>query len=182
MASFSKGLGRVGNWNGYAINGTLNGNVARSGNTVTLSGMTLTITATASAWGYDTFTFTVNGTATSATIGNTSGGQWSTTSMGLNNTSFGVSASQTSANVGWRSSDGDSGSFNITFPSGAYTFKATGTGVTFDVSLGGTSVASDTSSYTNSNVNPNTAWVVSDIKAVVGKYYTGLTTEEIEGL
>lgn len=118
MATFFSNV-RVGNWVGYAINGTLTGNVSRSGNTVTLSSMYLTITATAYASGYDNFTFTVNGTSTTARIGaSTPYGQWTTTGMSLNNTSFGVSASQTSANVGWRSSDNDSGSFTVTFPSG----------------------------------------------------------------
>lgn len=176
MATFFSGQA-VGNWSGQTIWGTLTGNVSRSGNTVTLSSLTLSMTA-ASAWGTDN-NWWVRIYSGDTQLSGASGLSFNSgsASKGIPNASVGVSAAATSHTFNLRTSDGNRVNFTVSFPSGAYTFKATGTGVTFDVTLGSTSVASDTSSYTNSNVNPNTAWVVSDIKAVVGKYYTGLTTE-----
>lgn len=116
MATFLSGT-RIGYWsasNNY-IYANLTGNISRSGNTVTLSGMTLAMTATYNSTGSSDFTFTVNGTSTGfrAYASGTNLGSYS-----LNSTSLSVSASQTSATISWSSSDGYSGTFNITFPAG----------------------------------------------------------------
>lgn len=96
------------------IKGTLTGTVSRSGNTVTLSSMSLSLSWwSSSAWGSDTLSFTVNGTKTSRSV---SAGS---TSFAVNSTSFSVGTTDTSKSVGWSSSDGYSGSFTVTFPSGA---------------------------------------------------------------
>ena len=117
MATFFSGQ-TVGYWSSSTnyIYGTLTGNVSRSGNTVTLSGMKIALTTRYSSTGSDNLWFEVNGTRTSYKV------SASGTSLGthtLNNTSFSVSTTQTSANVGWKSSDNYTGSFNVTFPSGA---------------------------------------------------------------
>lgn len=117
MATFFSGQ-TVGFWSSSSnyIYATLTGNVSRSGNTVTLSGMKIALTTRYSSSGSDTLWFEVNGTRTSYGV------SASGTSLGthnLNNTSFSVSTTQTSANVGWKSSDNYTGSFTVTFPSGA---------------------------------------------------------------
>ena len=93
--------------------GTLTGNVSRSGNTVTLSSMTLSITPRYSSSGTSNWSFTVHNSTFSGRINHPP------TSISIPNTSFGVSTTQTSASVGWSSSDGYSGSFSVSFPSGA---------------------------------------------------------------
>ena len=108
---------RIGYWSistNY-INANLAGNISRSGNTVTLSGMVLALTSTVTSTGSSDFSFTVNGTSTSFRIyaSGTDLGSYS-----LNNTSFTATSSQTSATISWSSSDGYSGTFNITFPAG----------------------------------------------------------------
>lgn len=117
MATFFSGQ-TVGYWSSGSnyIYATLTGNVSRSGNTVTLSGMNIALTTRYSSTGSDNLWFEVNGTRTSYKA------YASGTSLGthnLNNTSFSVSTTQTSANVGWKSSDNYTGSFTVTFPSGA---------------------------------------------------------------
>lgn len=97
----------------YPVTGTLTGNVSRSGNTVTLSGLNLSLSWPAGAWGSYPVSISVNGTNNSTTLASGTG------SWGLSNTSFGVSATQTSASIGWSTSDGYSGAFTVTFPSGA---------------------------------------------------------------
>ena len=97
----------------YPVRGTLTGNVSRSGNTVTLSGMNLALSWPPYASGTWSVSFTVNGTTTSRSM------SANTANFGVNNTSFGVGATETSHTVGWSSSDGYSGSFVVTFPSGA---------------------------------------------------------------
>ena len=181
MATFLSNV-NIGTWYGWPWTATLTGNVSRSGNRVTLSSLYCG-TSSPSATGSDgSVDFRIQNSSggqlthhQGISMSGGSGGFW------FDNVGVDVSASSTSYTFKFQVYDPGTGTytynFTVTFPSGAYTFKVTGTGVTFDVSLGGSSVASDTSSYTNSNVNPNTAWVVSDIKAVVGKYYTGLTTE-----
>lgn len=119
MAQFLDGV-NIGFWgsSNNTMYGTLNGTVSRSGNTVTLSGMTLKITSRYTSTGSGTIWFEVNGTRTSIYVNAGSG----TTNLGthnLNNTSFGVTTTQTSKDVSWLSSDSKSGSFTVTFPSGA---------------------------------------------------------------
>ena len=109
---------QVGTWSGWRMDGQLTGNVSRSGNTVTLSGMTLSLRVPdGHAWGDDNWGFTVNGTYTGFHV-YAQGDGYSLGSYSLNNTSFSVSTSQTSASVGWTSGDGVSGSFTVTFSSG----------------------------------------------------------------
>lgn len=98
----------------YLVRGTLTGNVSRSGNTVTLSGLSMSLSWPPYASGAWDVSFSLNGVAVySARLGANTG------SISLNNYSFGVSEGQTSANVGWSSSDGYSGSFVVSFPSGS---------------------------------------------------------------
>ena len=114
MATFFSGA-TVGYWS-FSSNymyGTLTGNVSRSGNTVTLSSMTLSITPRYSSSGTSNWSFTVHNSTFSGRINHPP------TSISIPNTSFGVSTTQTSASVGWSSSDGYSGSFSVSFPSGA---------------------------------------------------------------
>lgn len=105
----------IGYWGSNPSNyiyGTLTGDVSRSGNTVTLSNMWLSVWFRYSAYGSGSYTFTVNGTGTTWNM------DAGSPSHGLNNTSFNVSTSQTSATVGWSGSDGYSGSFNVSFAAG----------------------------------------------------------------
>lgn len=98
----------------FPVNGTLTGNVGRSGNTVTLSGMSLALSWPAYASGTWRVSFSVNGQT--VYDANLSAG---TGSIGLSNVSFSVGTTETSKSIGWSSSDGYSGSFTVTFPSGA---------------------------------------------------------------
>lgn len=109
----------VGNWSGYTMKGTLTGNVGRSGNTVTLSGMTLSITASG-AWGTDNnwWAGIYNGDtqlsrATGLTMNSGSG------SKSIPNASITVSASDTSHTFNLRTSDGNRVNFSVSFPSGS---------------------------------------------------------------
>lgn len=114
MATFFSGE-VVGYWATTPSNyiyGTLTGDVSRSGNTVTLSNMYLNVSFRYSAYGSGSYTFYVNGTPTTWTMDAAS------PSHSLNNTSFNVTASQTSATVSWTGSDGYAGTFSVSFPSG----------------------------------------------------------------
>lgn len=109
----------VGNWSGCTMYGTLTGNVGRSGNTVTLSGLNLSMTA-AGAWGTDNnwWARIYSGdsqlcNASGLTMNNGSG------SKGLPNASVSVGASATSHTFNLRTSDGNRVNFTVTFPSGA---------------------------------------------------------------
>ena len=98
----------------YPVQGTLTGDVTRSGNTVTLSNMSMALSWPPYASGAWDVSFSLNGTQVYAA--RLSAG---TGSVGLNNISFAVGTTATSANVSWSSSDGYSGSFTVSFPSGA---------------------------------------------------------------
>lgn len=98
----------------YLVQGTLTGDVTRSGNTVTLSNMSMALSWPALASGAWDVSFFLNGTQVySARL---SAG---TSSIGLSNISFTVGTSDTSRSVSWSSSDSYSGSFTVTFPSGS---------------------------------------------------------------
>lgn len=97
----------------YLVQGTLTGDVTRSGNTVTLSNMRMALSWPPYASGAWDVSFSLNGTQVYAA--RLSAG---TGSIGLNNISFTVGTTATSANVSWSSSDGYSGSFTVSFPSG----------------------------------------------------------------
>lgn len=105
---------KVGYWVSVDLRGSLYGDIRRSGNTVYLENMTFDMYPTGPAYGTDNFTLTVNGTPTTWTV------QAGTLPIGttVNSTSFAVSNSQTSANVAWSTSDGENGTFTVTFPSG----------------------------------------------------------------
>ena len=123
MATFFSGAS-IGYWSSASntMYGTLTGDVSRSGNTVTLSNMRLAITSLYASWGTSNDSFTVNGTNTGFTV-NFGSGSTNAGSYALNNTSFSVGVSDTSANVGWTYYGGGQqtgqGSFTVTFPSGA---------------------------------------------------------------
>lgn len=114
MATFFSGV-TIGWWytSTNYMKATLTGDVSRSGNTVTLTNMVLSITGTTTGTGFDSYWFTVNGTQTNFTI-RPNGYDYG--AFSLNNTSFAVTSEQTSANIGWSSKDGYSGSFTVTFP------------------------------------------------------------------
>lgn len=57
-----------------------------------------------------------------------------------------------------------------------YTFTATGTNLKFNVALGGTTVATATSSYTNSSVANGTAYLIDNIVADTGYIYSGASS------
>lgn len=96
----------------YPVQGTLTGDVTRSGNTVTLSNMSLALSWPSYAYGSYNVTFTINGTATSRSMAA------NTSTFAVDSTSLSVGTTATSANVSWSSSDGYSGSFTVSFPSG----------------------------------------------------------------
>lgn len=117
MATFFSGA-TIGYWNtqNNYISGILTGTVSRAGNTVTLSNMVLKMDAIYNSTGSDSFTFTVSGVSTTFTV--YANGTTNLGSYNLLNASFSVSPSQTSSTVYWSSSDGYSGSFSVSFPSG----------------------------------------------------------------
>lgn len=115
MATFFDGA-IIGYWATNPSNyiyGKLTGDVSRSGNTVTLSNMYLTVWFRYSAYGAGSYTFVVNGTGTTWNM------DAGAPSHGLNNTSFSVTAGQTSATISWTGSDGYTGNFNVQFPAGS---------------------------------------------------------------
>lgn len=117
MATFLNGV-VAGYWSSASntIYATLYGDVTRSGNTVTLSNMTLYLSSAYTSYGSGSYSFSVNGVDNQFTIyaSGTDLGSYS-----LNSTSFSVTATQTSAEIWWGSYDGASGTFTVTFPSGA---------------------------------------------------------------
>lgn len=132
MATFFEGA-YLGYWNSVENHfyGSLYGDVVRNGNTVTLTNMSLSAWTRYSSWGTMNFSLTINGTTTWFTA-SPSG------SYAMNATSFSVSPEQTSANVGWYTSDGASGSFAVYFPAG----------VTPPTGLNVTGITSTTDSFT----------------------------------
>lgn len=116
MVAFSANLGTIDYWSSASnpMYGTLSGDVARSGNTVTLSNLTLSITSAQASWGTSPgWTFRVNGVATTVTL------NAPPTSIDVNGTSISVGGSATSASIPWSVDGGNSGNFTVTFPSGA---------------------------------------------------------------
>ena len=116
MAAFSVDLGYIDYWNSVTnrMYGTLSGDVNRSGNTVTLSNMTLSIVPTEQSWGTSPgWTFRVNGVPTTVTL------NAPPTSISVNGTSVSVAGGATSASIGWSVDGGQSGAFTVNFPSGA---------------------------------------------------------------
>lgn len=145
------------------IRGTLTGNVSRSGNTVTLSGMTLSLSWPAWASGSSSgMWFALDGSQKwSGTMGANTG------SISLSNHSFSVSASATSKSVSWSSSDTYSGSFTVTFPSGQVA-PATPT----------------CTASSNSTSLVNVSWGTSNLGTPAGtvSLYTGTTNDPTEFL
>lgn len=119
MATFFSGA-IVDYWslaNNY-IYGTLTGDVIRSGNTVTLTNMTLALSSRFTSYGTDNMYFIVNGTRTDFYV-NAGSGTTNLGSYSLSSTSFSVGTSDTSATVSWVGNTGTySGSFNVSFPAG----------------------------------------------------------------
>lgn len=116
MASFSANLGTIWYWGSqsYPVSGTIYGDTSRSGNTVTLSNMRIDLSWPPYASGSWDVQFYLNSTAVyNATTGA------NTPSINLSNISINVSTADTSASIGWSSSDGYSGSFTVTFPAGS---------------------------------------------------------------
>ena len=90
MATFFSGQ-VIGYWSTSTnyMYGTLTGDVTRSGNTVTLSNMSLAITSRYTSYGTSSDSLTVNGTPTSFTV-NFGSGSTSAGSYAINSTSFSV--------------------------------------------------------------------------------------------
>ena len=116
MASFSANLGTIWYWGSqsFPVSGTIYGDTSRSGNTITLSNMSVALTWPGSAYGNWPVSITVANSTTSWNPLNVN-----TPSVGLNNASISVGTTDTSANVSWSSSDGYSGSFSVSFPAGS---------------------------------------------------------------
>lgn len=163
MATFFSGT-TIGYWSisSNVMYGTLTGFVNRSGNTVTLSSMVLVISSTVSSTGSSSFDFTVNGVNNALTIyadGSTNLGSYS-----LANTSFSAASTQTSASIGWSSSDGYSGSFTVTFPAGAVApntptvsavnTTSTSNTITFGTSSYGTPSSGTVTLFGGTTINP----------------------------
>ena len=186
MASFSANLGTIGYWSRVSntFNGSISGTVSRSGNTVSLTGMTLSISGWHSSdWGTSpNFWMKVAGSQTTWTMSAKQGSQ------GLNNASFSVNASDTSKSVSWSTSDGYSGSFTVSFPSGV-TYRTldvnldkNGTSVgdtngylKFDVYVpNSTKVGSQVTDYYNSSIASGTTWKVNNVtEQSADWYYSG---------
>ena len=182
MATFlsSETIGYWGQTNNY-IYADLTGTVTRSGNTVTLSGMTLSLTSRYSnSYGTGPYSFTVNGTTTSFTV---SASGYSLGSYSLNSTSFSVSTSQTSASVSWSSYDGNSGSFTVSFsaggsaPSGGY---INGLSAVWNNTAGEIQVSTTSAGVTNTGGSALTAlsWLLTESPYVSGiaRVQRGLTS------
>lgn len=184
MATFFSGA-TIGYWSSTSnyIYGTLTGNVSRSGNTVTLSGMSLAMTTRYASTGSGPYWFEVNGTRTSYTC--TASG----TSLGshsLNNTSFSVSTTQTSASVSWKSADGNSGSFTVTFPSGA-TVPNTPTNSLVGYGAGSITISYGTASFGTAGSGTVSLYMATDSSfsdevEVASKTTTGQSTFTVTGL
>lgn len=114
MATFFSGT-QVGTWSGYAMCGTLTGDVSRSGNTVTLSSLRCTFTA-AGAWGTDSgywcaiYSGDAELSRNTALVMNSGSG-----SMDLPNCGVTVSDSATSHTFNFRTSDGYRVNFTVSF-------------------------------------------------------------------
>ena len=186
MATFFENT-QVGTWAGYRMDGKLTGNVSRNGNTVTISGMVLTLRCpNGGAWGSDGWSFTVNGTATNFTV-TAAGDGYSLGSYNLNSTSLSVSGTQTSASIGWRSGDGVTGSFTITFPAGYVapntpTISATATSpTTIDITYGTTSFGTPSTGtvylYGGTSASPTTVINSKNTTGDSTYTFTGLSPE-----
>lgn len=114
MAGLPQTLGTVWYWDDPSkpITGTLNGNINRTGDRVYLTWLSLSLSWPQAPWGKWPVDFTLNGTTTSRDLSH------GDPSYALDDTSFSVSPTQTSATIGWSSSDGYSGSITIDFPAG----------------------------------------------------------------
>lgn len=115
MATFFNNV-QVGKWSpiNTAILGTLNGNVTRVGNTVQMSASLVLYSATPTS-GSKQFTFTLNGFQHTYLIeGDASNPYIGTYDLGI--LQIPVTSTQSSATITWSTSDGFSGTFNITFP------------------------------------------------------------------
>lgn len=114
-----------GTWAGRTRSAYLNGTVSRSGNTVTLSGLTLYFTIpTGSGWGTGTESVSIRDTSCSGTAISTTTVNWGfsgTTSntVNLDNASLSVGSSDTSHTLYLTAPGGDCAAFTISFPSGS---------------------------------------------------------------
>lgn len=117
MATFFSNR-QVGTWSGQRMYGTLTGNVSRTGNTVTLSGLSCRFTATG-GYGSDVnyWSGIYNGNtqltrSTGLSMSNGSG------TKSYSNVSITVGATDTSHTFNFRTSDGYRVDFTVSFPSG----------------------------------------------------------------
>ncbi len=187
MAQFLDGV-NIGFWgsSNNTMYGTLNGTVTRSGNTVTLSSMTLKITTRYASTGSGTIWFEVNGTRTSMYINAGSSGTTNLGTHNLNNTSFGVTTTQTSKDVSWLSSDSKSGTFPVTFPSGA-TVPNTPTNSLVGYGAGSITVSYGTTSFGTAGAGTVSLYMATDSSfsdeiEVASKTTTGQSETTITGL
>lgn len=115
MATFFNNV-QVGKWSplNTAILGTLKGSVTRVGNTVRMPANLVLYSATPTS-GSKQFTFTLNGFQHTYLIsGDASNPYIGTYDLGI--LQIPVTSTQSSATITWSTSDGFSGTFNITFP------------------------------------------------------------------
>lgn len=123
MSSLINGT-QWGSWGQVARYAYLTGNVSRSGNTVTLSGLQLqfTLGGTGYAYGITEAVSIRNGGASGTIIGTTNvvwnfNGSTSNT-VALGNVSFGVSVNETSHTLTLWAPENDAATFTVSFPSG----------------------------------------------------------------
>lgn len=147
----------------YVVTGTLTGNVVRSGNTVTLSGMSLALSWPPLSSGSYTVTFTINGTATTRLLTANS------STFAVNNTSFTVGTTDTSRVVSWSTNDGYSGSFTVTFPSGST--APSGLSVTYNsCTWNSVSITSSLTSWGSGTVRRNIEQIVVQSSATAANW------------
>ena len=139
-------------WAGVAKSYNWTGNWARSGNTISLTNMKLWITIAGSAWGSSSDTVTVTGGSAQTVNWTASGAQTNTVS--LNNTSFTVATSATSATITCTIVAEYTGSVTLTFDAGG----------------------SSPSGLTISNVDPHSKYIVADV-SVAGWGEGGSTSQ-----
>lgn len=132
MATFSQNLGTVFYWGAqrWPITGTISGSTSRSGTTITVSNVKLALnwSQVQSGSGYADVTFTTPSYSPNSFRITA----YSTTTVNLATYTFAANVGDAERDVDWSSSDGYSGIYHITYPSGQSTTPPTGGSVTWN--------------------------------------------------
>ena len=159
--------------------------ITHSGNNITINGQFGVYNDGASGYIYYALPITAKITGQSSYTQVASGGQYiyngqySATANFSTTINVGAASSSTTVTVDWLYNNGtasNSYTYTLSYDPAVRSVNITGNNVTFDVAIGGSTVASDVSSYSNSSVVYGSSYTVSDIKAVSGYYYTGATS------